>query len=94
MSEIVFPLKPEDEFIELFKLLKITGLCDSGGAAKYAISEGQVKINGVPETRKAFKVRAGSRVEFRRKKIIVSSSPNAFVGDRLTDGFPPKTMRE
>ncbi len=69
MSEMAFSLK--EEFIELFKLLKVTGLCESGGAAKYAISEGQVKVNGAPEMRKAFKVRAGSRVEWEGKHILV-----------------------
>ena len=69
MSEISFPLK--EEFIELFKLLKATGLCDSGGAAKFAISEGRVKVNGGPETRKAFKVRPGPQVELEGTTILV-----------------------
>ena len=61
----------KEEFIELFKLLKATGLCDSGGAAKFAISGGQVKVDGVPETRRAFKVRSGSQVELEGTTILV-----------------------
>lgn len=61
------------EYIELFKLLKAAGFCESGGAAKHTIAEGRVKVNGVPETRKAFKVRAGHRVEFEGQTIQVHS---------------------
>lgn len=71
MSEISFPLS--GEFIELYKLLKVTGLCESGGAAKHAISEGRVQVNGAGETRKAFKVRAGHCVEFEGEKIQVKT---------------------
>ena len=63
--------KLTQEFIELNKLLKLMGLCENGGAAKFAISEGQVTVNGEVETRKAFKVRAGHTVEFNGEKIVV-----------------------
>ena len=69
MTDIEFKLT--GEYIELYKLLKTTGLCESGGAAKHAISENRVKINGIPETRKAFKVRAGHRIEFEGQVICV-----------------------
>ena len=62
MSELSFTLTTD--FIELFKLLKVCGLTESGGEAKYAISEALVKVNGEIETRKAFKVRKGHRIEF------------------------------
>ncbi len=69
MNEISFSLK--GDFIELYKLLKITGVCDSGGAAKHAISEGLIKVDGDAETRKAFKVRRGQTIEFQSEKILV-----------------------
>ena len=69
MSEISFALT--GEFIELYKLLKITGLAESGGMAKQAIAAGYVKVNGVVETRKAFKTRSGSQVEFNGETIRV-----------------------
>jgi ribosome-associated protein len=34
------------EFIELNNLLKITGLCSSGGEAKALIASSQVKVDG------------------------------------------------
>lgn len=34
------------DFIELHNLLKVTGLCPSGGQAKALIAEGLVRVNG------------------------------------------------
>jgi ribosome-associated protein len=59
------------EFIELNSLLKIMGLCESGGAAKTAIAEGSVKVNGDVELRKRCKIRKGQIVEFEGHRIIV-----------------------
>lgn len=69
MEKIPFVLATE--FIELFKLLKVTGLCESGGAAKYAISQSEVKVDGQVETRKACKIRHGQQVEFGGETIVV-----------------------
>ncbi|WP_045727929.1 RNA-binding S4 domain-containing protein [Xanthomonas sp. GPE 39] len=56
-------LQLESDYVELKHLLKLTGLCDSGGAAKAVISEGQVRVDGEVELRKACKVRAGQMVQ-------------------------------
>ena len=69
MTELLFTL--QGEFIELFKLLKVCSLCESGGEAKYAVSQLLVRVNGEIETRKAFKVRAGARVEYNGQTIVV-----------------------
>jgi ribosome-associated protein len=61
----------DTEYIELFKLLKATNLCDSGGEAKHFISEGLVKVDGNVETRKACKIRVGQKVQFDGKIITV-----------------------
>ena len=58
-----FSLEGKD-FIPLCDLLKITGLCESGGQAKMIISDGSVKVNGEVETRKRCKIYAGSKIEF------------------------------
>jgi len=52
------------EFIELHNLLKVTGLCASGGEAKGVIAEGLVRVDGAVELRKRCKVRSGQRVEY------------------------------
>lgn len=60
-----------NEFIELSNLLKIKGLCATGGMAKMVISEGLVRVDGKVELRKRCKVRAGQIVEFDGHKITV-----------------------
>jgi ribosome-associated protein len=63
--------KLESEYIELSKLLKVTGLCDSGGMAKVAIVEGQVKVDGSVELRKGRKIRKGQVVDLAGNRIEV-----------------------
>jgi ribosome-associated protein len=60
-----------NEFIELNNLLKVMGLCPSGGMAKMLIAEGHVKVDGHLELRKRCKIRRGQIVEFKDRKIIV-----------------------
>ena len=64
----------EGDFIELNKLLKITGLCPSGGMAKAVIAEGKVKVDDKVELRKRRKIRAGQAVEFEGHKINVKNT--------------------
>ena len=52
-----FELK--DEYIELFKLIKVLDLVDSGAQAKLIIADGYVKRNGEIETRKRAKIISG-----------------------------------
>lgn len=60
------------EHIELKNLLKVTGLCGTGGTAKMAIDQGEVEVDGVQETRKACKIRAGQTVSFNGESIKVT----------------------
>jgi ribosome-associated protein len=57
--------------IELHDLLKVMGLCDSGGMAKTAIAAGEVKVDGNVELRKRCKIRTGQSVEFQGRRINV-----------------------
>ena len=59
------------EFVEHNKLLKLAGLCDTGGMAKTAIADGRVKIDGAVELRRRCKIRAGQTVEFNGQTIAV-----------------------
>lgn len=59
------------EFIELNNLLKITGLCQSGGMAKMVISDGAVLVDGTIETRKRCKIRSGQIITFEETNITV-----------------------
>ena len=51
--------KLSDDYIELFKLMKVLDLVDTGGQAKMLIAEGYVLRNGEVETRKRAKIIAG-----------------------------------
>ena len=61
MSVIDFEL--DREFVELNQLLKLAGLCDSGGAGKALVASGAVRVDGQQETRKTAKIRAGQSVQ-------------------------------
>ena len=50
------------EYIELIKLLKILGIAETGGHAKLIVEDGEVQLNGKPESRKRAKLRAGDIV--------------------------------
>jgi ribosome-associated protein len=60
-----------EEAIELCQFLKFGGLAATGGEAKTAISAGQVRLNGVVETQKRKKLRAGDRVTFDGQTLVV-----------------------
>jgi ribosome-associated protein len=60
-----------EEPIELCQLLKFAGLAESGGGAKQMISEGKVLLNGVIETQKRKKIRAGDRVTLGDETLLV-----------------------
>ena len=55
--------KIENEFIELYKLIKLLDLVDSGGQAKQLIEHGLVLRNGEVETRKRAKIRPDETIQ-------------------------------
>lgn len=71
MTTIDFTL--ERDFIELNQLLKLAGLCDSGGAGKALVASGATRVDGVVELRKTCKIRAGQRVEVGDVRIDVAA---------------------
>ena len=74
MMNEVFTLS--GEYIALCDLLKVCGFADSGGAAKYLISQGHIDVNGVTELRKTCKIYSGFKVSGWDFNIdVVSSSP-------------------
>jgi ribosome-associated protein len=60
---MILPFELEEEYIELYKLLKVLDLVDSGGEAKMLIAEGHVLRNGEVETRKRAKIEAGETIQ-------------------------------
>ena len=69
METIKFELK--EQYIELNKLLKFTGICDTGGEAKMSIEQGLVRYNNQVETQKRKKVRKGDTIQFQQYQIEI-----------------------
>ncbi|MDD3854201.1 MAG: RNA-binding protein [Sulfurimonas sp. RIFOXYC2_FULL_36_7] len=53
----------QDEYIELYKLLKVLDLVDSGAEAKLIVADGHVRRNDEIELRKSAKIRSGDIIE-------------------------------
>ena len=62
------------EYIELYKLLKVAGMVDTGGMAKMVILDELVMVDGQIETRKACKIRPGQVVEFNGEAVEVAAA--------------------
>jgi len=63
MEKSTFKLRPDDEYIELIKLLKLKQIAQTGGHAKMMVEDGLVKVNGEQEFRKRNKLRPGDVIE-------------------------------
>lgn len=50
------------EHVALCDLLKLTGIAGSGGQGKRMIANGEVRVDGKPESRKTAKIRDGQTV--------------------------------
>ena len=64
-------VKIETEFIRLQDLLKFAGAVETGGGAKLAIQDGEVKVNGEVCTQRGKKLYPGDRAELDGKIFVV-----------------------
>ncbi len=64
-------IKIDSEFIRLQDLLKLSGVCATGGMAKVVIQNGEVLVNGEVCTMRGKKMRAGDRARFDNTEIEV-----------------------
>ena len=69
MKRIDFEL--DREFVALNDLLRLAGLCDSGGMGKAIVASGEVTVDGAVELRKTAKIRAGQVVRWGDTEIRV-----------------------
>ncbi len=69
MNSMEFKLR--GEHVALCDLLKLTGIADSGGQGKHMIANGEVTVDGQPETRKTAKIRANQTVKCLGKSVQV-----------------------
>ncbi len=65
-------IKIKDEYIELNKLLKLSGIAESGGLAKTMIEAGEVKVDNEVELRKRCKLRPGQKVEAAGQTVTIA----------------------
>ncbi|MFZ6870613.1 RNA-binding S4 domain-containing protein [Undibacterium sp. Di27W] len=71
MQKLSFSL--DGEYVELNQLLKLVGLCESGGAGKAIVASGDVSVDGAQELRKTAKIRAGQVVSLGDIEIRVQA---------------------
>ncbi|VFR20550.1 FIG002958: hypothetical protein [plant metagenome] len=65
----------QGDYIEVNQLLKLAGLCTSGGEGKQWVAEGRVRVGGEIESRKTAKIRAGQIVDCDGTRIVVRAAP-------------------
>lgn len=70
----VLDFELDREHVELNQLLKLVGVCDSGGAGKALVASSAVRVDGEIELRKTRKVHAGSIVTVDDVQIRVVSA--------------------
>ena len=63
--------KLRGEYVALCDLLKLTGIADSGGQGKLMIANGEVTVDGQPESRKTAKIRANQTVQCLGQSVLV-----------------------
>lgn len=71
---LIIDFELRGEFITLDRLLKATGLADSGGDAKAMVAAGKVQVDGQDELRKTCKVRAGQVVAVHGARVRVAAA--------------------
>ena len=69
MPQLTFQL--DRDHVELNQLLKLSGLCDSGGAGKALVASGAVRVDGQTELRKTCKIHSGQTVRLGDVEIRV-----------------------
>jgi len=74
LERIEFALRTP--YIDLLQLLKATGLCATGGEAKWAVDEGRVTVNGEPESRRRRKLNLGDEVVMDGQYLVYIVQPS------------------
>lgn len=64
-------IKIEEETIRLDHLLKFSGICTTGGQAKFQIQNGHVSLNGEQCTMRGKKIRRGDIVSMDDKTVEI-----------------------
>ena len=64
-------LRKDEPFITLGVLLKITGIIDTGGQAKFFLAENTILVNGEEENRRGRKLYHGDLIQVRKQAFSI-----------------------
>ena len=64
-------LRKDEEYITLGVLLKIAGIIDTGGQAKYFLSENVVLVNGEEDNRRGRKLYHGDQIQAQGQTFLI-----------------------
>lgn len=64
-------IKLRDEFIKLGQALKAANLVEDGVEAKYVIQDGEVLVNGEPDTRRGRKIYDGDVISYHGEEVRI-----------------------
>lgn len=64
-------IKLRDEFIKLGQALKAANLVEDGVEAKYVIQDGEVLVNGKPDTRRGRKLYDGDIISYHGEEVRI-----------------------
>ena len=64
-------LRKDEEYITLGVLLKIAGIIDTGGQAKYFLSENVVLVNGEEDNRRGRKLYHGDQIQVLNQTFLI-----------------------
>ena len=64
-------LRKDEDFITLGVLLKLAGIIDTGGQAKWFLNENAVLVNGEEENRRGRKLYHGDQILVQNQSFII-----------------------
>ena len=64
-------IKLRDEYIKLGQALKAANLVEDGVEAKYVIQDGEVLVNGEPDTRRGRKLYDGDVISYHGEEVRI-----------------------
>ena len=71
MAQKNIKLRKDEEYITLGILLKITGIIDTGGQAKFYLAENAVLVNGEEENRRGRKLYHGDQIQIQGDTFLI-----------------------
>ena len=71
VSQKCIKLRKDEEYITLGVLLKLVGIIDTGGQAKFFLSENVVLVNGEEDNRRGRKLYRGDEIQVLDKTFSI-----------------------